>query len=150
MKVSFLLIGLLVASAAAPVAIAEQEQPMVVYATDTTPVRIRTSQIRSWTSEDDLKLVLTTNQREQFLVEFERPCFNLSRGPDANALVTDSSWLDRNDAVRIMHRDHLPLGGLADHNGGDVRMTVNANSSYCAIRNITALGKKASIVSDKS
>ncbi len=125
----------------------DSDQPMVVYADaqkqKSSSVRIRTSDIYSWTSDDDHKLVLTTKRREQFLIEFERPCFNLSLGPNSNALITDTSWLDSHGSVRVLNRDHLPPGHFSDFGGGSFRMATNAYSAYCPIKDITALGKKA-------
>lgn len=114
---------------------------MVVYA-EPTNVRVRTSDIYSWTSDNDTSLVLTTKRRDQYLIEFGRPCFNLAHGPRSNALVTDSGWLDRNSHIRLLDRDRLPSGQLADRSSGDFLMRMNTYSSLCAIKKITSLGKK--------
>jgi len=141
-----LLSALLAATLMSPLAIAQEEgtddAPMVVYAKEQPMVRVRTSQIRSWSSDDNKRLVLTTIRRDQYLIEFERPCYNLKLGPSSNALITDTSWLDRNGSVRVMNRDHLPFGHLSDMRGGSFAMTANVYSSLCPIKDITALGKK--------
>ena len=106
------------------------------------PVRVQMNQVRSWSSDDDHQLLLTTNRREQFLIRFERPCRGVSRGPMSNALVTESTWLDRNSHVRILHRDLLPSGTFEQAGGvRDFRVMTHAYSTLCAIDEITALGK---------
>lgn len=134
------------ARADTPAEEATGDEPMVVYADaekqKSSNVRIRTSDIYSWTSEDNHRLTVTTRRREQFLIEFERPCFNLKLGPRTNALITDTSWLDRNGYVRLLNRDHLPFGYFNDFGRSSFRMTTNAYSAYCPIKDITALGKK--------
>ncbi len=126
----------------APLVIAE-EPPMVVYAKEpTSKVRIRTDQIQSWTGESNTRMVLTTKRRDQYLVEFGRPCFNLERGPTTSALVTDYQWLDRNSHIRLLDRDRLPFGQLGSPHGGSFEMQINAYSSLCAVKEITSLGKK--------
>ncbi len=139
MKVQALTTLLMVAFLA-PVAVAD-EAPMVVFA-EPTNVRVRTNDIYSWSSENDTSLVLTTKRRDQYLIEFGRPCFNLKHGPRSNALVTDSGWLDRNSHIRLLDRDRLPSGQLADRSSGDFLMRMNTYSSLCAIKKITSLGKK--------
>lgn len=131
---------LLIMAFLAPVAVAD-EAPIVVFA-ESTNVRVRTSDIYSWSSDNDTSLVLITKRRDQYLVEFDRSCFNLARGPRSNALLTDSGWLDRNSHVRLLDRDRLPTGQLADRHSGDFLMRVNSYSSLCAIKKITSLGKK--------
>jgi len=134
------------ARAETPAEQAPAEAPMVVFADadkqKSSNVRIRTSDIYSWTSDNDHRLTVTTRRREQFLIEFERPCFNLKLGPRTNALITDTYWLDRNGYVRLLNRDHLPFGYFNDFGRSSFRMTTNAYSAYCPIKDITALGKK--------
>jgi hypothetical protein len=137
-----LLAGLLATGFMAPIAMAEEEAPMVVIAKKTDNVRIRTNDISSWRSDNDTSLVLTTKRRDQFLVEFSHRCFNLHRGPSSNALITDESWLDRNGYIRLLDRDLLPSNQLVDRNGGDFLMQMKSRSNLCAIKDITALGKK--------
>jgi hypothetical protein len=124
------------------------EPPIVVYAKNPDKVRIRTDQIQSWIGESDTRMVLTTKRRDQYLVEFARPCFNLSRGPSSSALVTDHQYLDRNSHIRLLDRDRIPssqLGGLA---GGNFSMNINSYSNLCPIKEITSIGKKVSVKRD--
>lgn len=118
------------------------DAPVVVYAEQPNHVRVRTSDIHSWTSDSDISMVLTTKRREQYRIDFARPCFNLHQGPRSNALVTDYEWLDRNSHIRLLDRDRLPFGQLDDGRSGDFSMRINSYSSLCAIKEITALGKK--------
>jgi hypothetical protein len=127
----------------APIAIAAEEPAMVVYAKEpTSKVRIRTDQIQSWVGESSTRMVLTTRRRDQYLVEFGRPCFNLQRGPVSSALVTDDQWLDRNSHIRLLDRDRMPYGMLSSPHGGNLDMQIKSYSTLCAVKEITSLGKK--------
>jgi hypothetical protein len=148
MKTKLIGVGLL-ALFLAPQIMAD-EPPMVVYAQNPDKVRIRTDQIRSWSGESDTRMVLTTKRRDQYLVEFARPCFNLSRGPSSSALVTDYQWLDRNSHIRLLDRDRLPGSQLSALGGGNFEMHINSYSSFCPIKDITALGRKASARRDNA
>lgn len=132
----------MILSLVAPFALSADEAPVVVYAKEPSKVRIRTSEIQSWTSDSDTSMVVTTKRRDQFRIDFAHSCFNLRQGPRSNALVTEHDWLDRNSHIRLLDRDRLPFGQLDDGRSGDISMRINSYSSLCAIQDITALGKK--------
>lgn len=137
-----LLVGVLLLAVFAPLALAaEDEKPLVVYAKKPTKERIRVSDIDSWKSDNDSSMVLTTKWRDQYLVEFERRCGNLKKGNRSYALVTDSTWLDRNGYIRLLDRDLNP-NLFSDSPGFPIAMTINSRSNFCPVKEITALGKK--------
>ncbi|MGD9582270.1 MAG: DUF6491 family protein [Lysobacterales bacterium] len=113
-------------------------------AKDSDNIRIRPSDIRTWKAVDQTSLIITTRNHQRYLVELKRSCNNL-RGstPNDNALYTNERYIDRRGAIRLLPRDRLDR--LFDHQSRasvDFAMDMEANSDYCPIQQITALGRE--------
>lgn len=103
-------------------------------------IRIRTSDIAGWNSNNNTSLIITTKRRERFLVELDRSCYNLRHGSRDNALLTDSTWLDRHSGIRLLDRFSLENQLLRGRNH-DFFQAANVLGAYCPIKQITALGR---------
>lgn len=145
-RISVLLLGLAVLSVGVGERADAATEPDRSDAKDNRNIRIRPSDIRSWKAVDQQSLVITTRNRQRYLVELKHNCNNLrASNPNDSALYTNERTIDRRAAIRLVPRDRLDY--LFDHRSGgsvDFAMDMQANSDYCPIRQITALGREKS------
>ncbi len=141
-RLAFVAIAALAACAAASSA-----ETVIVNSTDAAAagaIRIRPNDIRSWKSVDQRSLVITTRNHQRYLVELKRSCNNLHGGlSDATLYTNEHSMIDHRGSIRIVPRDRLDR--LFNHPGTrsvDFAMDMEANSDYCPIKQITALGRE--------
>lgn len=141
-------LALVTITALAAAAAASSAETVIVNSADatvtTSKVSIRPNDIRSWKSVDQRSLVITTRNHQRYLVELKRSCNNLHGSLNDAALYTNEhSRIDDRGAIRIVPRDRLDrLFDHQSHASVDFAMDMEANSDYCPIKQITALGRE--------
>lgn len=125
-----------------------EEAPLIVTAESaksaaSAPIRIRSSDVQGWKSENDRQLLITTKRRERFLVELTRPCYPLRGTANDGILYTrwSTELIEARGAIRIIPHDRYRNLILNRQSLGNFDMELAAAADTCRVESITALGK---------
>ena len=141
-----LLTGFALATVVATAAAAGPSETIVddgMKAANSRSINIRPRDIRTWKSVDQRSLIITTRNHQRYLVELKNRCHNLHGSMSDATLYTDEHYIYNRGAIRIVPRDRLDRLLDQPHTRSvDFAMDMEANSDYCPIERITALGRE--------